>query len=99
VFNKEVIDPFIERQSDKLARWLNRRAVRVAAGRRAHHATYSSVDEAEIARRVAAEIERRMQHVPAATRRRTAAQEAQTTEGESSTSAATADTSLASVPA
>jgi hypothetical protein len=76
VFNKEVVDPFVERQTTKLSRWLDRRTARVAARRWARY----TFEEAEIARRVAAEVERRMLDVPAATRRRTAAQ-AQTAEG------------------
>jgi hypothetical protein len=77
VFNKEVVDPFVERQTTKLSRWLDRRTARVAARRWARY----TFEEAEIARRVAAEVERRMQDIPAATRRRAAAQ-AQTMEGE-----------------
>ena len=66
--NRDVIDPFVERQSAKLARRADRRAARIAALRRERFMTMTI---AEFDRKVAAEVERRMTDIPAATRRRT----------------------------
>ena len=76
VCNKEIIDPFVERQTTKLSRWMDRRAVRIAARRRARYMPFA---DAEFDRRVSAEVERRMAAMTAA-RRRTA--QPRTVEGE-----------------
>lgn len=74
VVNKEIIDPFVTRQTAKFAHWSDRRAVRIAARRKAR---YALMTDAELA----AEVEHpRMANVPAATRRRAA--QPQTVEGE-----------------